>query len=157
MKIKNLLSTLVIIPALLVTSCATIVNGTTQRICFTSCPPHATIWVDNCQMGTTPAAIDLTRGNNHTVHIELAGYQPYDILIQKRMSKWVFGNIVFGGVIGLVVDLATGGVYKLTPEQVCAHLQETGNGHMYASQGYVAVTLAPNPSWEKIGQLSPAQ
>lgn len=157
MNIKNIVSSLVIIPLILLTSCATIVNGTTQRICFTSCPPHATIWVDHCQMGQTPIAVDLTRGNNHIVHIELDGYQPYDIHIQKRMSKWVFGNIVFGGVIGLVVDLATGGVYKLTPEQVCAHLQANGHNSMSASQGYVAVTLSPDSSWEKIGQLSLAQ
>jgi hypothetical protein len=34
----------------------------------------------------------------------------------------VWGNIVFGGIIGLAVDAITGGLYKLAPEQVSAQL-----------------------------------
>lgn len=155
MKLKTLFTNIILLPTLLLTSCATIVNGTTQRITFTSCPPHANIWVDNCKMGQTPAMIDLTRSDNHLIRIELDGYAPYEILVRKRLSKWVFGNIIFGGVIGLVVDLATGGIYRLTPEQISAHLMATNGNSMTTSDGYIAVTLQPHPSWKKIGQLSP--
>jgi hypothetical protein len=30
----------------------------------------------------------------------------------------MLGNVIFGGIIGLIVDLATGGGYKLVPESI---------------------------------------
>jgi hypothetical protein len=158
MIIKNVLLSSILAPAVLLTSCATIINGTTQQVCFTSEPSRANIWIDGCPIGQTPIAVHLSRSDNHIVHFELDGYLPFDMHVRKRMSKWVFGNLVFGGVIGLVIDLASGGIYKLTPEQVCVHLQECGKDpNIYAKNGYVGVVMTPDPSWEKIAQLTPAK
>jgi hypothetical protein len=38
----------------------------------------------------------------------------------------VWGNILFGGLIGLVVDFASGGVYNIAPENV--HVDLVANG-----------------------------
>lgn len=86
----------------------------------------------------------------------MEGYHPFDMCIRKRLSRWVFGNIIFGGLVGVVIDVVSGGVYKLTPDQMCVHLEETGQStDFYAKDGYVGIVMKADPSWEKIGQLAP--
>lgn len=97
---------------------------------------------------------EFSRKDNHFIRIELEGYQPYDIVLSRRMSGWVFGNIVFGGVIGVAIDAVSGGIYRLTPEQISAELHEPCLVHSKrTAESYVAVVLEVDPSWEKIGQL----
>lgn len=64
----------------------------------------------------------LSRSDNHIVRIQMDGYQPFDATITRSVSGWVWGNLVFGGLIGLAVDATSGGLYKLTPEQVSAQM-----------------------------------
>ena len=72
--------------------------------------------------GQTPAVVPLARKRTHIVRLELDGYQPYEATIIKSASGSVWGNIVFGGLIGLVVYAASGGLYKLSPVQVAGQL-----------------------------------
>lgn len=141
--------------SLVCTSCATIVHGTRQSISISSMPSEACVWVDRTFVGRTPIIVEMTRKDNHVVCIQLEGYQPYEAVFTRQMSGWVFGNIVFGGVIGLAVDAISGGLYKLTPEQV--HAQMAADHMAYTKQSsdsYIAVVLNPNPSWEKVGNLT---
>jgi uncharacterized protein YceK len=138
-----------------VVGCATIMHGTTQGIGFSSTPSGASITVDNQTHGTTPTVVNLDRKDTHIVKIELAGYQPFEATITRSVSGWVWGNIVFGGLIGLVVDAISGGLYKLSPEQLHGALSKEGVGLLHKEDAiYVAVTLHPDPSWQKIATLS---
>ncbi len=85
----------------------------------------------------------------------LEGYQPYEITLTKKSNGWVWGNIIFGGLIGLVVDASTGAMYKLTPEQVEANLKSNDTASIITEGNtlYVAVTLKPVASWKKIGNM----
>lgn len=79
---------------------------------------------------------------------------PYEATLSKQLSGWVFGNIVFGGIIGLAVDAISGSIYKLTPDQIQAELR--AGSMVQANQStdsYIGVVLKPDPSWEKIGTL----
>jgi len=138
------------------TGCATIMQGSHQNVGIASTPTGATIMVDNQQMGVTPATVRLTRKDNHVVRLQLAGYQPYEIPLARKTSGWVWGNLVFGGIPGLAVDAITGGLYKLTPEDVNATLAagQTSMSVDRRDQMVIAVVLAPQPGWEKIGQLA---
>jgi uncharacterized protein YceK len=141
---------------LVIVGCATIMHGTTQGIGFASTPTGAAITVDNQTHGTTPTVVNLSRKDTHIVKIELAGYQPFETTITRSVSGWVWGNIVFGGLIGLAVDAISGGLYKLSPEQVQATLSKEGIGLLYKEDAmYFAVTLQPDPSWERVATLSP--
>jgi len=140
----------------LVVGCATIINGTLQDIGISSSPSGATITVDNLNYGITPTVIKLSRKDNHFVKIELPGYKPFKITITRGVSGWVWGNIVFGGIIGLAVDAISGGLYKLSPEQIKATLSKSDIGLIYREDAiYIAVVLQPDPSWEKIATLNP--
>ena len=151
-KIINLLA--VVITLSTFTSCATIMHGTYQSVGVASHPSNACISVDRNYVGNTPLIVNMTRCDNHVIRIELDGYQSYEIILSKQLSGWVFGNIVFGGVIGLAVDAISGAIYKLTPEQVQADLYSNCmTTCKKTSDSYIAIVMEPNPSWEKIGQL----
>ena len=139
----------------LTSACASIMQGTTQQVSLASSPTGASITVNGRPLGVTPAAIDLKRKDNHTVRIELSGYQPYEIALTRSVSGWVWGNIVFGGLPGLAIDAITGGLYKLSPEQITATLVADGAPEVSLTddQLYVFVTLAPQAEWQLLGQL----
>lgn len=102
--------------------CGTIIHGTTQQIAITSVPTGAAVMVDTTAYGDTPVTVELRRKDRHIIRIMLEGYQPFELVTRRSTSGWVWGNIIFGGLIGLVVDASTGGMYKLSPEQVEATL-----------------------------------
>ena len=111
------------------------------------------VGVDNMPLGNTPVIANLKRGENHLVKIELEAYAPYETTLTTKVSGWVWGNIVFGGLIGLAVDAISGGLYGLTPEQISATLSKqtaTTKGGVLE----VFVVLKPDAGWKKIGQLT---
>lgn len=98
--------------------------------------------------------IDLKRKDSHIVRIQLDGYQPYEATLTRSTSSWVWGNIVFGGLIGLVIDASTGGMYRLTPEQIVAELRASQASTVSNEDDlFIAVVLETDPSWERIGSL----
>lgn len=142
--------------SLLLSACGTIIQGTTQQVSISSAPTGARVTVDNIPMGETPVVADLKRKDQHVVRITLDGYQPHEIALSRSVSGWVAGNIVFGGIIGLAVDAITGGMYKLTPEQVSVTLAagESGIARVVDSGNLVVlVVLRPQPDWEPIATL----
>jgi hypothetical protein len=136
------------------TGCGTIMQGTQQSIGIASNPSNACVWVDRAFAGNTPIIVEMSRKDNHIVRIELEGYQPYEATFSKKLSYWVFGNVVFGGIIGLAVDAITGGLYMLTPEQVQAEMRSNQMTYSKNSKdSFIVVVLEPNPSWLKVGNL----
>jgi PEGA domain len=142
--------------AVAVGGCATIVQSPRQQVSVASTPSGATVSIDHVERGKTPLVAELKRKDSHVLRIELAGYQPYEATLNRRVSGWVWGNIVFGGLIGLGVDALTGSMYKLNPEQVSAALT-SGQAATHKNQDgvYVFAVLTPQPGWTRIGQLTP--
>ena len=150
--------------AAFIVGCSTIMQGTTQGIAITSNPPGALITVDKQTYGKTPAMVKLERKSTHVVKFELAGYDPLVMTIKRSISGWAWGNMVFGGggliggLIGLAVDAHSGGLYKLSPDHLHATLAKEDIGLLYEEDAiYVAIILNPDPSWERVGALSPSR
>lgn len=139
---------------LLVSGCCTIMLSPEQDVGITSNPSGAKITIDGKEVGNTPMTTSLARKNAHSIKIQLDGYMPYEIHLTKNTSSWVFGNIIFGGLIGLVVDMATGALYELTPDQVQANLIKSDTGMKNEDTLYIAFTMIPDPKWKKIGNLT---
>lgn len=147
-----------VLSVVLLTSCATIVNGPNQSVAIASNPANAAIWVDNNYAGNSPMIVQLSRKDNHVVSIELEGYQPHVITFSRKVSGWVCGNIFFGGIIGVAIDAVSGGLYCLTPDQIQAELISNRMAYSKNSKdSCIVVVLEPNPSWEKIGNLIPKE
>ncbi|MCH5598515.1 PEGA domain-containing protein [Niabella ginsengisoli] len=47
--------------SVLLTSCATIISGSKQKVNFTSSPSSATIYIDEVEIGSTPLEMRLQR------------------------------------------------------------------------------------------------
>lgn len=139
---------------LLTAGCGSIINGSTQQIAIQSNPSGASIAVDGVRNAETPAMLSLSRKTGHALEIELDGYEDFQMHIERSTSGWVWGNIIFGGLIGLAVDASTGGMYKLTPEQITAELEESGADVKVLDDSiYLFVTLTPDRDWELVAWL----
>lgn len=137
----------------LLSSCATIISGSRQTVKISSEPSSATVYINEVEIGKTPIERSLKRNQEYNLVIKLDGYQQYETLISKEFNAWYLGNILFGGIIGLIIDPITGALYKLSPEELNAQLD---NGTAFSSKGkniYLAVSLDIDPTWEKVGQL----
>jgi len=154
--VKKIVQTLgVAIIGIILTGCASMINGTSQQIGIGSTPSGAKVTVGGQSFGTTPTIADLKRKDNHIVKIEMDGYIPYETTLTRNVSGWVWGNVLFGGLIGLAIDAIGGGLYDLSPEQIQAALskEEITNFKLEDDSFYVFVTLNPDSSWDKIGQM----
>ena len=139
---------------LAVLACASIMHGKSQEVSIASTPSGATVTVDNEALGTTPVVAKLKRKDKHVIAVKMDGYQPFELTTTRSTSGWVWGNILFGGLIGLAVDLGTGGAYKVNPAQISAQLtQAHASATFEDGMLYVVLVRTPDPSWEKIGQL----
>jgi len=155
MFVRKLTSIIILIVFMFMFSgCATIMQGTTQSVGISSTPTGATVTINNVEKGKTPVIVDLRRKDQHFVKIQMPGYMPYETTFTRSTSGWIWGNIVFGGLIGLAIDAMAGGLYKLTPTEINAVLTREGVSSLYRQNSlYIAVVLTPDPKWEKIGQL----
>lgn len=139
-------------------SCGTIIHGTTQEVGISSQPTNAQVSINGEDRGSTPMVADLKRKNTYMVRIQLEGYETYETTLTRSTSGWVWGNIVFGGLIGLVVDASAGGMYKLSPEQLSAELRSQKAEVIQSDEElFIAVVLEPEPEWEKVGNLKAAE
>ena len=110
--------------------CASIVHGTSQKIPVTSQPPGADVVV-KCIDGEfkapsqTPTQIVLRRNRQDCeVRVEKPSFEPHLVQLSRNMSGWYLGNILIGGIIGLIVDAANGAMYTQSPGQIHAVLKE---------------------------------
>jgi hypothetical protein len=163
MRTRPTLIALVVVAGLAVVAasgCATLVNGTRQTVEFQSHPGNATVLVNGRYVGGTPVATRLERDRTHHVRIGLPGYLTYDMLLERKTSGWVWGNLLLGsaGLIGIVVDALSGAMYYLAPRQLEASAL-LGNRMTATERGsrlvvIVALNPAAQPGWQRLGCLS---
>lgn len=113
---------------LVFTSCASIVSKSDWPVTIQSNPAGAQIRImdedgKEVDKGTTPMTVTLDskqgffKGEDYTIEATLAGYNPARVEMPSRLNPWYWGNIIFGGLIGLlIVDPATGAMWKLRDE-----------------------------------------
>jgi uncharacterized protein YceK len=137
----------------ILSGCASIVSGSTQEVKFSSNPTGAIVWADGVNLGLTPVTANLNRNKkNQKIKIELEGYKSQELILKRKLNGWFFGNILLGGVIGIIIDASTGSMYNLSPKELNAEL---ANGTVFNSKDgmYIGITLEANNTWKKIGNL----
>jgi hypothetical protein len=130
--------------------CATVAHGTTQPIRVESDPPGAAVSLNCVQgsipnLGTTPVTIDVQRKSKScAVGISKEGYLPTNVPLQRTFSGVYVGNLLVGGVVGLVADAADGAMYKQGPSVVRVSLVELSRPPV-VELSRQPVTTAPAP------------
>lgn len=116
--------------------CASIVSKTNYPVVVTTNPPGASVTIENRDgeqvfKGSSPAAVRLKsgggffKGATYTVRISKEGYAEKMVQVTSTVNGWYFGNLIFGGLVGmLVVDPATGAMFKLHNTTISETLQE---------------------------------
>lgn len=109
--------------------CSSIISKNDYPVSINSSPDGASFVITNkagqkVHSGNTPSTITLSssagyfKGEAYTVTLNKDGYGSKEYTINSSIDGWYFGNILLGGLIGmLIVDPATGAMYNL-PERV---------------------------------------
>jgi hypothetical protein len=107
------------------TGCASIVSDSDYPVAIKSAPEGAVFEITKLDgevvhSGTTPQTVTLKSGNGYfgsatyVVKFEKDGFAEQSVTIDSSMDGWFWGNIIFGGLIGmLIVDPITGAMWKL--------------------------------------------
>ncbi len=121
-------------------SCASIVSKSKYPITINSRPSDAKITITDKKgvtvfSGLTPAMLKLDAGAGffskarYQVTFEKDGYVARTVPVNFKLDGWYFGNILFGGLIGmLIVDPATGAMYKIDTEFLDETLEKENGG-----------------------------
>ena len=134
--------------------CASIVHGGDRDITIKTQPRGATASVrksggdimDVVAVAKTPCTISLDpkkgyfSGQSYTLRLELPGYKPTEVELTAKMSGWYWGNLLFGGLIGmLAVDPATGAMWNIAPEQIERKLENGQSAMIKNETGFLVV------------------
>jgi hypothetical protein len=107
--------------AVFTVNCGSIVHQTTQQVRVSSEPAGAAVTVacgdvHNDPKLVTPAVVTLHRKPEYCgVKLNKEGYAEKELKFGRKMSGWYLGNVLVGGIIGLVVDAANGAMWNRTP------------------------------------------
>jgi len=108
--------------SLLLSSCASIVSGTKQKVTVSSEPAKAQIVVignDGKEYYKgEPGELKLPRSKTYTVEVSMNGYVTQKVSIDRSFNMWFVGNVCFGGIPGMVIDLITGALWNLEPDTI---------------------------------------
>lgn len=123
--------------SLLMCNCATIFGGASNRdVLVRSNPEGAKVTVTDkkgqlVHQGVTPTTVSLRRSSgffvpaSYKLNFKKKGCPDQTVDLKAEINPWYFGNIVFGGLIGiLIVDPATGAMWTLDKE----YAAELGSG-----------------------------
>ena len=143
--------------AVVMPGCSSIVSKSHYPVTIASSPDGAAFVVTNraeqeVHRGNTPATITLNsgagyfKGETYTVVFRKDGYASRVYTIHSTLDNWYFGNILLGGVLGmLIVDPATGAMYSL-PGKVDVTLEQVASD-----------ARSPTLTISSIDELTPAQ
>ena len=135
MKTKGMMASVLIV-MFFVTGCATIVGKDLFTVPFQSNPDGASVTVKDekgmvLYTGTTPTMFTLKAGESYfhaksyIVTFSKAGYTDQTITVKAEMSGWYWGNLLFGGLVGLlIVDPISGKMWKLPDTPVFGNLTQ---------------------------------
>lgn len=141
---------------LLLGGCASIVSGHNQSVSVETMGATGAVAGASCQLSndkgkwfvTTPGSTVVNRSyGDLAVKCEKDGHQPGILTVKSSTKPMAFGNVLFGGVIGAGVDMATGAAYDY-PALISVMLGQAG---VLAAPP----TNAVDPQPQQPGQLGP--
>ncbi|MBI4398160.1 MAG: PEGA domain-containing protein [Candidatus Omnitrophica bacterium] len=158
---KKLFSMLMVFAMLCVNSgCATLVGGgSSEKVQIQSEPRGAEVFVDGISSGKTPVFVSLERRDSHQLKFKKEGYAEETRMTTKGTNGWLWGNLLVGGIIGILIDMSTGAAYKVDPKNihvVLTQVKASANEVVSLSQEKVIPVPTNIDQIEKLGKLRDA-
>lgn len=155
----NITRALLLTSTLTLGACASIIEGSTDRVQVVTSPATSS----SCQLqnsqGTwnvvTPGSTEVKKSKtdlNITCKDNATGAQS-DKIVESNMEPWFLGNIILGGIIGGIVDASTGSMWEY-PADVTVPLSITPPAPAAAAP--ITFTPAPAFSTAPVMQTAPA-
>ncbi len=139
--------------AILFSNCATIISGSRQFVDIASEPTAAKVYINEIEIGNTPVQQNLKRNQEYQLVIKLNGYETYEMKLERKFNAWYIGNVLFGGIIGLIVDPATGAMHRLRPQDLETHRAQGTIFKNKSENIFIKVQMQNDTNSEKIGQM----
>ena len=121
---------------LFLTGCCTIVDSASENVVFNSNVDKADIKITNSKnqvvySGQTPMTVPLNKkagyfsGETYHIQSDKKGYISTEYLLDTRLNGWYWGNILFGGLLGmLIIDPATGAMWTFEEKSVFINMEK---------------------------------
>ena len=128
--------------------CATVIDGTSQKITVSTTPDHAQCSLTRAnetigEIENTPGIVEVDRTKNSiVVACSKPGYKSGSADDKSGSDGWVYGNFAIGGLVGFGIDFATGAHNKYTPNVEVALAPDA------SSQDAEPVPLVPTAKYE---------
>lgn len=101
---------------ILLSSCASIVHGTSDQITINSLQKGTTIYVDGAPRGEDIAQADVKRGEVHAIRAEKTGCQTVTVETTKKFDPAsLLGILIDFGIVSIPTDLIIGGAMQTYP------------------------------------------
>ena len=163
---KYLMSLCLVIMSLYLGGCASIVSSSSRNVTISSEPDLAQVEIINIKENN----ISILKANTpHTLNMDASagffqpaafkiklskdGYLPIEKELKANLNGWYFGNIVFGGLLGvLIVDPATGAMWKFYDNKIHAKLyQDSPEGRIsMANEVYNGIVPMEAQDYEQV-------
>lgn len=145
-----------------ISGCATIVHSGPRAIAVASAPVGAKVSIYDrsntlVMTNTTPFIAQLStkygyfKGQDYRLVFEMPGHATAEVNLTSSVSGWYFANLVFGGVIGmLIVDPLTGAMFNLSPEKIDQNLTGTQAQVIKDRTGFLIVLSSQITEQERV-------
>lgn len=123
-----------VVMAIAVSGCASIAGGHNQDLSVDTKKDGIAVTQVDCKLSndkgtwhvTTPASVTVRRSfEDLAVNCEKDGQEPGSLTVKSSTKGLAFGNILFGGVIGAGVDMASGAAYDY-PQSITVEMGKDG-------------------------------
>lgn len=116
--------------ALVLSGCGAILHGPRQNIDVQTSPGGAKLETSPATgTYTTPATLNLERKNSYVLTFTAPGYNPATFNLRNGLGTGtLIADVLLTGLIGVIVDAATGSWYGLEPESANVTLTRATTG-----------------------------
>jgi len=119
--LRRLALALAVLIVAVLPGCATITKGSSQTVTIDTKPPGATCTLTRggkrfAIVNPTPGAISVEKSSDAiSLSCTKDGYLESAGTLESSFQAMTFGNILFGGLIGVAVDAASGAMHEYQP------------------------------------------
>ncbi|HXY62289.1 MAG TPA: hypothetical protein VEJ22_05090 [Nitrospirota bacterium] len=117
----SLILIVTVVSVAILSGCATITKGSSQTMTVDTKPPGARCILSRvgqkiAEVNSTPGSITVKKSSDPiSVSCTKDGYQESAGTLESHFQAMTFGNILFGGLIGVVVDSSSGAAHEYEP------------------------------------------